>query len=64
MIDGQEEYEVEEIVSKRVRQHGRKQIVEYLVKWKGYPASDNTWERISNLTNASEAISEFEAIRP
>jgi hypothetical protein len=64
MVDGQEEYEVEEIVDKRSRMRGRKEVIEYLVKWKGYPASDNTWEPLSNLANASEAIAEFEAVRP
>jgi hypothetical protein len=67
MIDGQEEYEVEEIVDKRIRKSrtGKTQSVEYLVKWKGYPSCDNTWEPLSNLTNAKEAIEEYEtAVRP
>lgn len=64
MVDGQEEYEVEEIMDKRVRQQGRQHVVEYLVKWKGYPSTESTWEPLTNLTNASEAITEFEAIRP
>jgi hypothetical protein len=42
MIEGQEEYEVESIVGHR--QFGRGKKLHYLIKWKGYPASDNTWE--------------------
>ena len=34
-------YEVEKIVDKRTNIYG---LVEYLVKWKGYPSSENTWE--------------------
>ena len=39
LIDGQEEFEVEEIIADRV--HRRKQ--QYLVKWVGYPTSENSW---------------------
>ena len=37
------EYEVESVVSKRDTGEAK---VEYLVKWKGYDASDNTWEPV------------------
>ena len=42
LIDGEEEYEVECIVNHR--RHGRARQLQYLIKWKGYPESDNTWE--------------------
>ena len=40
-IDGQEEYEVNEILAKR--RHRYKCQHQYLVSWKGYPGSDNSW---------------------
>jgi len=42
LIDNEEQYEVEAIRSHR--RHGKKRALQYLIKWKGYPESDNTWE--------------------
>jgi Chromo (CHRromatin Organisation MOdifier) domain len=42
IIDGKEEYEVKAIRSHR--HHRRRKQLQYLIKWKGYPKSDNTWE--------------------
>jgi hypothetical protein len=48
------EYTVEKILGKRETSKG----LEYNIKWRDY--HDPTWEPISNLTNASEMIKEFE----
>ena len=42
LIDDMEEYEVEKIVDHQY--YGREKMLQYLLKWKGYPESDNTWE--------------------
>jgi len=42
-----EQYEVEAIRSHR--RQGRKEQLQYLVKWLGYPESDNTWEPADHL---------------
>ncbi len=42
LIEGEEEYEVERIVAHRT--FGRSKSLQYLIKWKGYPESDNSWE--------------------
>ena len=55
-VDGEKEYEVEEILDRQERRDKTK----YLVKWKGYIAEENTWEGIENLKNAMEKIKEFE----
>ncbi|KAL3685904.1 hypothetical protein R1sor_003926 [Riccia sorocarpa] len=48
LIDGEEEFEVERILQKRTRGL-RRQRIEYLVQWKGYPLYEATWEPAANL---------------
>ena len=57
LIEGQEEFEVEAIV--RARCFGQWKTLQYLIKWKGYSKSDNSWEAVANVTNAKDAIVDF-----
>ena len=52
----EENYEVERILEKK----GVGKKLRYLVKWKGWPEEDNTWEPVDNLTNAKDLIEAFE----
>ena len=61
LIDGEEEYEVEEILDSR--KHGRGRKVQYLVKWKGYPSSDNQWVNWDDM-HTKEALAEFRRQNP
>ncbi len=47
LVGGGEQYEVKAIRSHR--RQGRGKQLQYLVKWLGYPESDNTWEPAGNL---------------
>jgi hypothetical protein len=47
LIDGEEEYEVEQICAHQ--RWGRNKTLQYLIKWKGYPESDNTWENTDQI---------------
>ena len=34
--------------------------LKYLVRWKGYTAEEDTWERLENLKNIRDLVEEFE----
>ncbi|XP_067144144.1 uncharacterized protein [Centruroides vittatus] len=55
MISGERVYQVEKVLGKRF-QNGR---LEYLLKWKGYPNSENCWEPEENILSR-DLIEEFE----
>ena len=55
VIEGEPEWEVEEILDAKF-DHGK---LLFLVKWLGWPSSENSWEDESNLENAPEIISDF-----
>jgi len=55
IIEGEEEFEVEKILNKRIVRGKEK----FLVQWKGYIAEGDTWESRENLKNAKELVKEF-----
>ena len=59
-IEGEFEYEVEQILNSQLCRGN----LHYLVKWLGYTKEHNTWEPLSNLTNANEAVKEFHKWHP
>src|SRR6266702_4016438 len=56
LIEGEQEFEVEKILDAQPRGRGHK--MHFLVKWKGYPTSDNSWEPRENL-HADRLITEY-----
>lgn len=62
VVEGdQPEWVVEYIKDSRfVGEHG----FQYLVKWKGWPHEDSTWEPAANLKNAALAVEEFHQKHP
>jgi RNase H-like domain found in reverse transcriptase/Reverse transcriptase (RNA-dependent DNA polymerase)/Integrase zinc binding domain/Chromo (CHRromatin Organisation MOdifier) domain len=56
LINGEAEYEVEAIKSHRY--FGKNKRLQYLLKWKGYPEADNTWESEDQL-NAPELLKQY-----
>ena len=61
LINGEEEYEVEEILQSQ--KFGRQHKVQYLIKWKGYPDSENQWVDWDNV-HADEALADFKKKNP
>jgi Integrase zinc binding domain/Chromo (CHRromatin Organisation MOdifier) domain len=56
LINGEAEYEVEAIRSHRY--FGKNKKLQYLLKWKGYPEADNTWESEDQL-NAPDLLKQY-----
>jgi len=55
LVDGEEEYIVEEILNSRMF----RRKLQYLVKWEGYGIEGNTWEYSENLAHAPEKVTDF-----
>src|SRR6266850_6465949 len=61
LIKGENEYEVEMI--RKHRRFGRNKRLQYLLKWRGYPESDNTWEPVEQL-HAPQLLKEYHSRHP
>ena len=59
-VEGHKEWEVEEILS--IRKWGKG--YRYLVKWKGHPREDASWEPRHHLAHAQEALEDFYQLYP
>jgi len=60
LVDGEEEYIVEEILNSRMFRWK----LQYLVKWEGYGIEGNTWKYLENLAHAPEKVTEFHTRNP
>jgi len=56
LINDEAEYKVEQIQNHRYFRRNR--VLQYLIKWKRYPKSDNMWESAADV-HASDLISDY-----
>lgn len=64
LVEGEQEYEVEGVLDSRLFGRGKNRILQYWVKWKGYPHSDNTWEPSELMENSKEYTELFHEQHP
>ena len=55
LINGEEEYKIEHILKHR----GHPKCHQYLIRWKGYTADEDSWQNKADLGNALELLSEY-----
>ena len=59
--DSENNYQVQKLVGKRVRKRGKRNVLEYLVRWSGYAPKFDQWMPITDLSNTLELIQDYEA---
>lgn len=55
IVGNEPEFEVEKVLDSKII----RKTFKYKVQWKGYGAHEQTWEPISNLDNAKDAIADY-----
>jgi RNase H-like domain found in reverse transcriptase/Reverse transcriptase (RNA-dependent DNA polymerase)/Integrase zinc binding domain/Integrase core domain/Chromo (CHRromatin Organisation MOdifier) domain len=59
-VDGHEEHEVQAVLDSR-RYHGK---LQYLVHWRGWPVSSQSWEPSGHLANSPDLVDAFHRAYP
>jgi len=57
VIEGETEWEVEVVLDAKFVGNGQK--LKFLVSWKGWPDSENSWEPEENLENSQDVLGDF-----
>jgi hypothetical protein len=56
IINGQEEYEIEAVLTHKRSVKGKHR---FLMSWKGYPSSNNSWIPEKEMNNAQEILKTY-----
>ena len=60
LVENELEYVVDEVLDSKI-DRGK---LRYYIDWEGYPPEDRTWEPVSHLKNAKDAVAQFHARYP
>ncbi len=59
IIDDEPHYEVDHIRGHRIQKTADGPVDEYLVAWKGWPRSSDTWEPVEHLEGAKAILRKY-----
>jgi hypothetical protein len=60
LVDGKVEWEVEAVLGhKKVGKNRKGRATHYLIKWRGYDHSYNTWEPVANVENSTALVQAY-----
>jgi transposase InsO family protein len=60
LVDNELEYVVDQVLDSKIDRG----VLKYYIDWEGYPPEERTWEPVSHLKNAKDAVAEFHSRHP
>ena len=53
-------YEIEKLINKRIKNYEKRQIIQYLLRWKNYEFEYNEWKSFTALSNFMNLVENYE----
>ena len=57
-------YEIEKLMSRRIRRYEKKNVTQYLIRWSDYDSKYDEWKSLSALNNLMNLVKKYEKANP